>query len=119
MVGFNGGANPIDQKMYFNKRAECWGAAKDWLEAGASIPDDPELAADLTCITFDYSRLKVRHGSIILESKSEMKRRGLRSPDKGDTLAMSFAVQLATRPPKQEEWRPQSWVPPSDGAWMR
>lgn len=77
--GFNGGSNPLDQKMYFNKRAEVWGLAKDWLEAGASIPDDPELAADLTGITFDYSAVKgQRHGSIILESKDEMKRRGQR-----------------------------------------
>jgi hypothetical protein len=118
VVGFNGGANPLDEKMYYNRRAEVWGEAKEWLEAGASIPDDPELAADLTGITFDYSRLKVRHGSIILESKDEMKRRGLRSPDKGDTLAMSFAVQLATRPPRREERRPQSWVGPSETAWM-
>lgn len=81
MVGFNGAGNPYDQKMYYNRRAEVWGKAKEWLEAGASIPDDPELAADLAGVTFDYSRLKVRHGAIILESKDEMKRRGLRSPD--------------------------------------
>ena len=118
VVGFNGGANPIGEKMYYNRRAEVWGKAKEWLEAGASIPDDPELGADLTAITFDYSRLKVRHGSIILESKEEMKRRGLRSPDRGDTLAMSFAVRLGTRPPKHEEWRPQSWVRPSETSWM-
>jgi len=35
------------------------------------IPDDPELGADLTAIMFDYSRLKVRHGGIILESKDD------------------------------------------------
>jgi len=60
----------------------------------------------------------VRHGTIILESKDEMKRRGLRSPDRGDTLAMSFAVRLATRAPKQEEWRPQSFIRPSETSWM-
>jgi hypothetical protein len=119
VVGFNGGAEPIDGKMYYNKRAEVWGLMQDWLEAGASIPDDPELAADLTGITFDYARQKVRHGSIILESKDDMKRRGLRSPDKGDTLAMSFAVQLATRPAKQEGPQFDSWVPPTAGSWMR
>lgn len=118
VVGFNGGGNPYDQKMYYNRRAEVWGKAKEWLEAGASIPDDPELAADLAGVTFDYSRLKVRHGAIILESKDEMKRRGLRSPDRGDTLAMSFAVRLATRAPKQEDWRPQSFIRPSETSWM-
>jgi hypothetical protein len=109
--GFNGGAAPIDGKQFYNKRAEVWGAAKDFLEAGASIPDDPELAQDLTSITFDYSRVKgQRHGSIILESKDEMKRRGLRSPDRGDVLAMSFAVNLAPVPsafvePPRVGWR--------------
>jgi hypothetical protein len=121
VVGFNGGATPIDQKAYYNKRAECWGKAKEWLEAGASIPDDPEMAMDLCGITFDYSRVKgQRHGSIILESKDEMKRRGLRSPDRGDVLSMSFAVNLAakTMPRAESEWRPGSWVPPSEGSWM-
>ena len=121
MLGFNGGSDPKDGKMYYNKRAEVWGEMREWLEAGASIPDDPELAADLAGITFDYSRLKVRHGSIILESKDEMKRRGLRSPDKGDTLAMSFAVTLATRPEPKREEQPFGWSVPraSDGFWMQ
>jgi hypothetical protein len=63
----------------------------------------------------------VRHGSIILESKDEMKRRGLRSPDKGDTLAMSFAVTLATRPEPKREEQPFGWSVPraSDGFWMQ
>jgi hypothetical protein len=50
-MGFNGGADPKDGKMYYNKRAEVWGEMREWLEAGASNPDDPELAADLAGIT--------------------------------------------------------------------
>jgi hypothetical protein len=45
---FHGGATPNDQAMYFNRRAEIWGAMRDWVNAGAEIPDDPELATDLT-----------------------------------------------------------------------
>jgi hypothetical protein len=26
--------------MYFNKRTEVWGWMRDWLKAGAEIPDD-------------------------------------------------------------------------------
>jgi hypothetical protein len=26
---------------YYNKRAECWMLMRDWLKAGAEIPDDP------------------------------------------------------------------------------
>jgi hypothetical protein len=118
--GFNGGASPIDQNAYYNKRAEVWGLAKEWLEAGASIPDDPELAADLCSITFDYAKGAVKHGAILLESKDEMKRRGLRSPDRGDTLAMSFAVHLAPRVKLVSEWpAPGYWpVRGGDGSWM-
>ena len=32
-----------------------------------------------------------------LEKKDDMKRRGLASPDLGDTLAMTFAVRPSTR----------------------
>jgi hypothetical protein len=28
VIGFNGGANPIDEKMYYNRRAEVWGEAR-------------------------------------------------------------------------------------------
>jgi len=34
--------------MYFNVRTEVWGWMRDSLKAGAEIPDDPELAVDLT-----------------------------------------------------------------------
>lgn len=78
---------------YANKRAEIWGATKDWLKGGA-IPDDPELAADLTGVEYSY---KLIDGTdhIILESKKDMKKRGLASPDKADALAVTFAYPVA------------------------
>ena len=44
---FHGGEGPADSSMYFNRRAEVWGMMREWLKEG-DIPDDPELAADLT-----------------------------------------------------------------------
>lgn len=103
---FHGGAVPLDHAAYFNKRAEVWGAARDWLGAGAEIPDDPELAADLTGPEYGFSS----KNQLQLERKEDLKKRGLASPDCGDMLAMSFAVKIAP-PPKK------SGPPPRTGVW--
>lgn len=78
--------------MYANKRAEMWGYMKDWLR-GASIPDAPDLASDLTGLEFGYA---TRQGvdCILLEKKSDMKKRGLASPDLADALALTFAYPV-------------------------
>lgn len=88
VVPVNGGERPMDPNKYFNKRAEMWGLMKEWLEdQPASIPDDDAFQADLCGIKYAYdsnSRLK-------LERKEDMKKRGLRSPDEADALALTFA----------------------------
>ena len=94
---FHGGSNADDCAMYFNKRTEVWGTMRDWLKAGAEIPDDPELAVDLTSPGFDTARGKRFHGTIQLESKDELKARGEASPDDGDALALTFAVKVAAK----------------------
>ncbi len=79
--------NPI---MYQNKRAEMWGLMKDWLKT-ASVPVDRQLKADLV-----GPRKKLNSsGSILLESKKEMKARGLASPDAADALCVTFAFPVA------------------------
>lgn len=70
---------------YYNTRSFMWGEMRDWL-AGASLPVDFELKAELTAPRYTY-----RHGSIILESKDDMKSRGVKSPNKADSLALTFA----------------------------
>lgn len=96
LVEFHGGAKPRDAEQYFNKRAEVWGMMRDWLQAGAQIPDDPELDTDLTSIEYGFSR----NGQIQLEKKEDMKKRGLSSPDAADMLAMTFGVKVAPLEPK-------------------
>ena len=96
---FHGGATAADCAMYFNRRTEVWGWMRDWLKAGAEIPDDPELAVDLTTPGYETARGKRFHGSIQLEHKEDLKARGEASPDDGDTLAMTFSVHVRHRPP--------------------
>lgn len=97
LVEFHGGESPQDTNAYFNKRTECWAMMGEWLKAGAQIPDDPELATDIISPTYFSAKGKSRHGTMCLEHKDDMKKRGLASPDCGDMLAMTFAVRLASR----------------------
>jgi hypothetical protein len=109
---FHGGATPRDAQMYFNRRAEVWGKLGDWLKLGAEIPDDPELEVDLTAPQYGFSN----KGQIQLEKKEDMKKRGLASPDLGDALAMTFAVEVRPKPQESfmRPWRPiggnDSWM---------
>ncbi|MCP5244863.1 MAG: hypothetical protein H6937_02385 [Burkholderiales bacterium] len=89
--GVNFGGKPIDKKKYYNKRAEMWGLMKEWLyEPPVQIPDDDDLEIDLCGLHYSYdslSRLK-------LETKEEAKKRGIKSPDIGDALALTFAMPV-------------------------
>jgi hypothetical protein len=81
------GGKALDSKKYANRRAEIWGLMRDWL-AGGALPDDQDLAADLTGVEYGFTV----SDQILLEKKSEMKRRGLASPDAADALACTFGV---------------------------
>lgn len=111
---FHGGAAPDDPEKYFNRRTEVWGLLRDWLE-GASIPDDPEIETDLTGPDYGYHPTKQ---CIVLESKDEMRSRGVDSPDIGDMLAMSFGVKVLPKPkPKPDSNRFNSHKN-ADLGWM-
>lgn len=81
--------NPV---MWGNKRAEIWGAMRDWLRT-ASIPNDRSLRNDLV----GPMKKPNSAGTIFLEGKKEMKARGLASPDAADALAVTFAFPVASR----------------------
>lgn len=78
---------------YLNMRAYMWGQIKEWLGEGGAIPDDDGLYEDLIGPE-TVSRLD---GKIQLESKKDMKTRGLISPNKGDSLGLSFARKVTKR----------------------
>jgi hypothetical protein len=75
---------------YFNKRAEMWGQARAWLAAGGAIPKDQRLYDDLVQVETKPHQ----NGLVQLQPKSEMKKEGLPSPDRGDALALSFAYPV-------------------------
>lgn len=87
--GVNFGQGADDPELYPFKREEMWARMKKWLEFG-SIPNDQQLLDDLTGIEFEYN-IK---GQPKLESKADMKKRGLHSPDAADALALTWAYQV-------------------------
>jgi hypothetical protein len=89
LVAVNGGATPLNQKRYLNKRAEMWGEMKEWLmDVPCKIPDINSLHADLCGIKYKIDS----KSRLVMEKKEDMKKRGIRSPDEADALALTFAL---------------------------
>lgn len=78
-----------------NRRAEMWRFSKDWLatEGGVSIPDDDALHADACAPGYRYNM----NQKLVLESKEDIRKRGLRSPDGWDAVALTFAAPVKVR----------------------
>jgi hypothetical protein len=89
VVEVNFGAAAREDKKYANKAAEMWGDARDWLANGV-IDSDSKLQDDLTGREYGYDK----DGRIVLEKKSEMKKRGLASPDDADAFVLTFAAPV-------------------------
>jgi hypothetical protein len=78
-------ANSLD----YNLRAFMWREMREWLQT-AWLPDDADLKSELTSLRYNY-----RHGELLLESKDDAKKRGVHSPDRADSLALTFAHPIA------------------------
>ena len=91
--GINVAEAPSTKKNYLNLRAELWFAIKDWLaQRNCRLPNDDELVAELAAPSYKYTS----SGKIKIESKEEMKKRGIKSPDKADALALTMASSAAS-----------------------
>lgn len=73
----------------YNLRARMWRDMREWIKNGASLPNDPELATELSALQYEY-----RGGELLLESKDNAKKRGVKSPDRADSLALTFAIPV-------------------------
>ena len=90
--GVNFGWKAKNPRAHLNKRAEIWCAMRDWLKT-ASIKDDRRLKDDFTGVRSMFTS----SGAIQLESKKDLRARGLSSPDAADALAVTFAFPMAQR----------------------
>ena len=90
--GVNVAEAPSTKKNYLNLRAELWFAIKDWLaQRDCRLPEDDELCSELAAPSYKYTS----SGKIKLESKEEMRKRGVKSPDRADALALTMASNAA------------------------
>jgi hypothetical protein len=90
----NAGAQAQDDGRHANLRAEMWSRMRDWLKGGGSLANAaPELIDDLGGPDYGFDA----KGRLRLESKEDMKSRGVASPDWGDALALTFAYRVWPR----------------------
>lgn len=112
VIEVNAGRKAIDTKAYGNRRIEMWGNMKQWLSEGADLPDDDRLRDALTS-PFFYFRSAVGTGEVLmLESKDDLRRRGIRSPDEADALAHTFYSPVVSNSIRYSQ---QSVYNPEDG----
>lgn len=89
-IRYGPNADPIPGPR--NRRAEMWMRSKDWLmdEGGADIPDEDALHADAVAPGYKYDARQF----LQLEEKKDIRKRGLRSPDGWDAVALTFAAPV-------------------------
>lgn len=78
-----------DTEQFLNTRAEWYWCLRQHFESkNIDIGTDEELASQLSKLKYKITS----KGQIQIESKDEMKRRGLKSPDRADALMFAFAA---------------------------
>ena len=107
-----------DPLHYANMRVYMWAKMRDHLGTRLAIDQDSALEIDLT-------GPGIRHnssGKMLLESKEDMERRGLSSPDDGDALALTYAqpvTALSIKQKKSERFNKPRWDESNDSqGWM-
>ena len=91
--GINVAESPSMGETYTNLRAELWFKMRGWLEQrGSKLPKDEQLVAELSTIRYSF----VSSGKMKAESKDEMRKRGLPSPDFADAVCLTLASDAAT-----------------------
>lgn len=106
-IGVDFGSSALDAR-FADRRSEMWWLLHLWIKKGGGcIPNSPELRAELVGPTYGFTtgqkvtRLK-------LESKDDMKKRGLSSPDMADALALTFASPVKSKlkePVPKMKWK--------------
>lgn len=91
--GVNVSETPSLKETYMNLRTELWFKTKGWLEnRSCKLPENEQLMAELTSIKYSFTS----SGKMKAESKDEMRKRGLGSPDLADALCLTMASEATT-----------------------
>ena len=86
------------KEVFANLRAEGYWRLRELFAAGElTIPPDQQLMGELAALNYSFDS----QGRMLMESKDELKKRGLPSPDKADALMLAFSTPLS---------RPRIWT---------
>ncbi len=88
--GINVAESPSLKQKYMKLRDELWFLAREWLEArDCKIVNDEQLIHELASLRYSITS----NGKFKCESKDQMKKRGLKSPDLADAFVLTFGGQ--------------------------
>jgi len=90
------GSSP-DDPQYFDHRTELWARMREWLNGamlGNQREEDRNLVEQLVAPEYEYMGKEQKQK---LESKEKMKKRGIKSPDQADALAVTFHCRVARK----------------------
>lgn len=80
--------NNSEERQFNRLRDELWWKSREWLESrDCKLCDDEETIAELTTPTYSI----LSNGLIQVERKDDMKKRGVKSPNRADAWNLTFA----------------------------
>lgn len=89
VIPVNVGRTSNNKERYANLRAELWDQMKEWLmqnELPVEIPDIDTLHGQLCSLGYKFKS----NGQLLIESKIDLRARGMPSPDMADALSLTF-----------------------------
>ena len=88
VIGINVANSPKDKEKFMNLKAEAFWGLRERFEDGSIVLDgkSDKLAEDLSSVKWKLNS----RGQIYMESKEDLRRRGIKSPDRADALMLAF-----------------------------
>lgn len=92
VVAVNVGERPRDKDQYYNLKAELyWGLRERFEEGVVNGVLDEKTISQLTSIKYKHDS----RGRVVVESKDDMLKRGVRSPDRAEALMLAYAPETS------------------------
>lgn len=111
LIPIDFGSAPIDRRFADRRSEMWWDMAQAFKKGRISLPPgDGQLRSELTTPNFVF-KVRQRRTVGCLETKEELAKRGVKSPNRGDALALSYAAPLVRRPrdSTEEQLRKHGW----------
>jgi hypothetical protein len=111
VMGVNVGEPPNNRELFQNLKAELWWECRSWLEDPQTVLKDKQLIDQLRSVKFGFNS----NGKIRIESKLDLVKRGVASPD----IAEAFLLTLCIHPQKREARynRKKDWGNKTESYW--